>query len=214
MICDDVRAAVLAGETGTRYDDHMAGCPDCRIIRPELERLRRILGEAAIWEDPSGSVDGLVTRAPGSRGPALRAPHRGRWALVAAAALVAAVGLFAVVVVGGEPADWTVPLAGAESAPAASGTVAGWNVDGGSRLVLETSGLPPAAPGQTYELWFMSGHEAFSAGTFADPASVQLMVGVSRREYPNVLVTLEPADGDPAPSATWVLWSTWDEEES
>ena len=43
---------------------------------------------------------------------------------------------------------------------------------------------------------------------------ISLMVGLSPGEYPNVLVTLEPADGDLSPSVTWELWSAWNEEEA
>ena len=213
MICDDARTAVLAGEDTAQFADHLARCAKCRGVLPDLERLRGTLADPALWEEPTRSTDDLVQAVVGSKRHAspTGSRHR-RWSLGLAAAVLVAVGVSALVIFRHDPADWTVPLIGAESAPGASGSVAGWNVDGGSRLVLETSGLGPAPEGQVYELWFMSGEEAFSAGTFVEPATVRLMVGVPRGEYPNLLVTLESADGDPAPSATWVLWSTWDEE--
>jgi hypothetical protein len=48
---------------------------------------------------------------------------------------------------------------------------------------------------------------AFSGGTFLDPARVELLVAVPRRDFPTLLVTLEPTDGDPTPSDVWVLAS-------
>ena len=212
MICDDARSALLGGEAVAQFDAHLAGCTDCRAVLPELERLRRSLADPALWEESSRTADDLVAAIGHRRHLQSMPGRRRRWPIGVAPVHVFAVGVSALAIVRHHPADWTVPLVGAESALGATGSVAGWNVDGGNRLVLETSGLAAAPPGEVYELWFMSGDEAFSAGTFTDPGKVQLMVGVARREYPNVLVTLESADGDPAPSATWVLWSTWDEE--
>ncbi|MFH1104349.1 MAG: anti-sigma factor [Actinomycetota bacterium] len=215
MTCNDVRAAFLTGDETGQFDDHLSQCADCRAAVPELERLRRALADPVVWDEPALSADDLMVALTGSRlsTPVAHVRRRG-WLIGVAAALVVVVGVLALLLVPSDPADWTVSLAGAEAAPGASGVLAGWNVDGGSRLVLETRGLERAPSGTVYELWFMSADEAFSAGTFADPANVQLMVGVPWREYPNLLVTLETADGDPTPSATWVLWNTWDEEEA
>lgn len=213
MICEEARAAVLSGEDVSQYADHLARCHDCRAAIPEAERFRRALADPAIWEEPAQSVDDLMAALPASSRVTPSAVHRRPWRIGVAASVLAVLGVAVVVAVRGDSADWVAPLVGAESAPGATGRVEAWNVAGGTRLLLETAGIDPAPAGEVYEFWFMSGDEAFSAGTFVDPRRVHLMVGVSRGEYPNLLVTREPADGDPSPSATWVLWSTWDEEE-
>jgi len=213
MNCDDFRALFLSGEDAASFEQHATGCAACRSDRPRLERLRLELADPAQWLDPGLSADQVVDAVLGRQAetrPARGAVRRLAWRLGIAAVLVSVVGAF--VVVNRHPADWNVALSGAESAPQATGQVSGWNVSGGSELVLTTNGLGPAPTGSVYELWFMSGDEAVSAGTFSDPGQVRLMVGVPWREYPNVLVTLQGAD-DPGPSDTWLLWSEWSEEE-
>jgi hypothetical protein len=214
MMCDEARAALLAGEDTDRFEGHFSGCADCRLARSRLERMRGALSDPAVWDEPTPSREemlaGVLARRPDA--PArLPVPRR----LIAAVAAIGVVAATAVVVtlLVHDPADWSVPLTGAEAAPAATGVVAGWNADGESRLVLETSGLEPAPPGAVYELWFMSDGGAVSAGTFVDPDRVDLMVGIPWRDYPNVLVTLQDPDAYPSPSATWVLWNAWKEEE-
>jgi hypothetical protein len=88
----------------------------------------------------------------------------------------------------------------------ASGTVAGWNTESGTRMVLDIEGLDPAPPGFVYELWLSAGPRHISAGTFVEAGNdLELWAGVSRRDYPRVWVTLEPLDDNESLSGETVL---------
>jgi hypothetical protein len=115
----------------------------------------------------------------------------------AAAALVVAVAWAGLQ---GQDPDWEVALPGTSEAPLAAGVVQGWNEPGGTRLVLDIEGLPPAPEGSVYEFWFSAGELHISAGTFKAPNEVELWVGVSRSEFPRLWITLEPLDDDESPS--------------
>ncbi len=212
MTCDDHRAAFLSGDDGGAFERHVEACASCRSDRGRLERLRSELANAAQWHEPGVPADRMIDAVLGRHTGEVRRRSLRRLAWALAAVALAASSLAVVALATRHPADWNVALSGAEAAPDASGTVAGWNVTGGSQLVLTTTGLDPAPDGSVYELWFMSGDEAVSAGTFTDPGEVRLMVGVPWREYPNVLVTLQ-GPSDASPSDTWLLWNDWSEEE-
>jgi anti-sigma-K factor RskA len=100
-----------------------------------------------------------------------------------------------------------VALNGLPVAPTASGRII-WNEKAGGRLYV--TGLPPAPPGKTYELWTIAGAAPRPAGTFdVDPAG-----GAARPVAPAddgpvkvFAVTLEPAGGVPAPTGPMVLAS-------
>jgi len=58
---------------------------------------------------------------------------------------------------------------------------------------------------QTWELWLTSEAVHVSAGTFTAAGDVELWVGVARRDYPRLWVTLEPVDEDESLSGLNVL---------
>lgn len=78
------------------------------------------------------------------------------------------------------------------------------------RLVVRARHLPPTLPGRHYEVWLVGERGRVSCGTFRVLSSGHVvfsaLVGVDPRVYPLVEVTLEPDDGDPAPSGI-VKWS-------
>ena len=104
-----------------------------------------------------------------------------------------------------DPSTRVVTLNGLPAAPNASGRVV-WNEKAGGRLYV--SGLPPAPPGKTYELWTIA-EAPRPAGVFdVDPS------GKASRAVPPVegpvkifAVTLEPEGGVPAPTGPMVLAS-------
>jgi anti-sigma-K factor RskA len=106
-----------------------------------------------------------------------------------------------------DPATRVVALHGLPAAPSASGRII-WHEKAGGRLYV--TGLPPAPPGKTYELWTIAGATPRPAGTFdVDPAG-----GAARPVAPAddgpvkvFAVTLEPAGGVPAPTGPMVLAS-------
>lgn len=200
MTCDDARAAVLAGVDGPAERTHVASCPRCREAAPRLAALGAMLSDPAAWTEPSVELADRV--AASIRPPHVPAPRRRRRLAptAVAAAVAVAAGFLAL---RPEPPDWTVELAG--TAPGAGGVVSGWNGDAGSRMLLTAEGLDPAPAGSVYELWLSSGDRHVSAGTFTDPTGIELSVGVHRRDFPRIWVTVEPLDDDPSPSGDTVL---------
>ena len=73
--------------------------------------------------------------------------------------------------------DWEVAMVGTEVTPLATGVVAGWNTDTGTRILVEVSGLGVAPEGSVYQLWFSKGSTNVSAGTFTDPSRVERASG-------------------------------------
>lgn len=159
------------------------------------------LDEAALWVEPSGDLEDSIMAAIADEPIARVVPLRRRplrW-LVPAAAVAAAAVAFAVVA-RPAPADWTVALGPAESFPAASATVSGWNEPSGTRVQVDIDGLDAAPDGFVYELWFSNGDVHISAGTFHSTGSdVTLWAGVDRRQFPRVWITLEAIDEDESP---------------
>jgi anti-sigma-K factor RskA len=105
------------------------------------------------------------------------------------------------------PETSVVALAGQPPSPSAHGRM--WWHGQSRRGLFVTSGLPPAPPDKTYQLWVISDGKPISAGVFAvDPGgSGVLPVGpipdAARAEA--FAVTLEPAGGLPAPSGSMYL---------
>ena len=216
MNCQDARASLLAGETTDKVASHLEGCVDCRRAVADIEHARLELQGESMWVEPpeglEGSIVAAITRetapesgpspAPvadiGSRRFSVRSGIIGS---AAAVVLLVVGGLF--MLFGTSAPDWEVTMTGTDVAPSASAVVAGWNMDAGTRVVLETSDLAQAPDGFVYQLWFSKGSQDISAGTFTDPSHVELTVGIARKDYPTVWLSLQPIDtgsGDAGPA--------------
>ena len=208
MNCEQYRAEYISGvetEEGTR---HVAGCVSCSEIRPKLRSLRAELAEPAVWEQPSAHMeDTLVSTIGTASVPRQRRRPRGRWWGAVAAVTVAAVAAVAVWP-RGTSADWELPLVATPLAATANARARGWNTELGTRVEIDVRDLAAAPDGFVYELWFSRDHLHISGGTFAGSGKAELSVGVSRRDFPRVWITLEPIDEDEAPSGQTVLDST------
>ena len=172
-------------------------------LDPAIEALLR---SPAAWEEP----DPRVAKAILDEIDPTRTRRRiSRWVVGAVAAALIAVVLFGVSLLGGLGADpdWTVEVvAGPEFD--AWGEVSGFNEPTGTRLVLDINELPPAEPGTFYEVWWVrEGGEVVSSGSFLEVDTIEMWVGIYRSDFPNMLITLEQADGDPSPSSTVVALS-------
>ncbi len=204
MRCDDYRAAFLSGEVDAQQQAHLATCPACRAEQGALEAVRLSLQDQLVWEEPSEELREYVAVAMAQH--AAPPPRRTtRWWAAAAAAVVLVAAGAAWALLRPAPPDWEVVMAGTELAPEAMATVRGWNTDTGSRMVVGVTGLPSAPDGSYYELWLSGEGSHISAGSFRGSGEVSMWVGVARRDFPRLWVTLEPAGGDPAPSEQWVL---------
>lgn len=209
MKCEEFQAAFLSGEEGEAEMRHVAGCATCRSDQVALDGARRLLADAALWEDPDPGLEdrvvGLLARST-RRSEEPTPGRRWRTSLVAAlAAGLVVVGVAVWSLVGTPGADWKVPLPGTAEAPGAIGVVEGWNEPTGTKVVLSVEGLSPAPEGSVYEFWFSQAELHVSAGTFTGPGEVELWVGVSRGAFPRLWVTLEPIDEDETPSGVTVL---------
>lgn len=70
------------------------------------------------------------------------------------------------------------------------------------RLTLSVSGFRPTPAGFHYAVWVQGQDGDVAVGTFRlksdDAFDIPFAIGVNPSEYPELLVTLEPNDGDPA----------------
>ena len=207
MNCDEFHARYLAGEDDEATAAHLADCAACRSHRDYLETSRRALTDPTIWEEPSLELeDQVVALIAGNRD---RSPTEPGWLqrwvrpLAAAAVVVVAVGFYSMIRTPGP--DWEVAMPGTDLAPLATSTVAGWNTDAGTRLLVAVEGLDPAPAGHVYELWLSQGPLHISAGTFTAAGEIELWSGVTRADFPRLWVTLEPLDENESPSTRTVL---------
>jgi hypothetical protein len=207
MNCEEFRSARLAGESAETMRDHLEGCAACRGQVNRLDAGSAALSDASLWEEPSpelaGQVEALITAAGRSADSDSRRPRFLQAAAAAAAVVIIAAASFAFL----RPSapDWKVALPGTDLAPTAIGTVRGWNVDTGTRMVVDIEGLPPAPEGFVYEFWLSDGPLHVSAGTFVGSGQVELWSGVARADFPRLWITLEPVDEDTSPSGETVL---------
>lgn len=227
MTEDDDRVAYLAGDDAASVDDP---------ARADLDALRSLLADEAMWAMPSPAVEDAVVAAiaaeaasaPGRPGPeqplapesgsarsdvtslAERRRNRLRVALSAAAAVVALAVAGVVVLRSGDDAtEATVALEATDVVPGATGTARVRRTDSGWRIELDATGLPRLDGGRFYQAWLRSEDGGLvPIGTFNEGADVVLWAGVSPVDFPTLTVTEEAADGDQASSGVRVLVGT------
>lgn len=210
MNCEDYRAARLAGSSTDEMSHHAESCGECTRLAPTLDGAAEELREPSQWEEPPADLeDRIVAEISAATFPQAvelrEAPRRqARWIWLGAAAILVAVAIAAGIRPGSGP-DWTVEVPGTDLAPLATATVEGWATDAGTRMLVHATGLDPAPQGFVYEMWLTSGDVHISGGTFREIDGAELLVGVSRADYPRIWITLEAIDEDESPSPTTVL---------
>ena len=134
-----------------------------------------------------------------------------RWAGPFAAGIAAALALvlgISAVTGGSDRNGIELALNGTELAPEADGVVEIVETPNGTVLLLDVSGLPPAAEGSYYEAWVRQDAEVgVSAGTFhlrGGGGDIELWAGVSAEDYPLFTVTIQD-EADPVSSGRVVL---------
>ncbi|GMQ85240.1 MAG: hypothetical protein BMS9Abin07_0806 [Acidimicrobiia bacterium] len=209
MRCEEARAEYLGGETSEAALEHLSSCPRCLAHSPALESMSRLLADPLFWVEPPPELEQTVERLIDTSDPeqVSMAGRRWRWRIIAAAAVLTVAVATGAFLSGRQPLpDWEITTEGIGPGESAVAMIAGWNEVGGTRVVVAAEGLASAPDGYTYELWFIDASSPVSAGTFAvADTPVELFVGVARRDYPRVAVTLEPLDGDATPSAVFVF---------
>jgi hypothetical protein len=191
-----------------------AALTPARVPDPaRVAALRTAVAErAAAASGPPGAPVALV--------PPARPRHRWRVPMgvgIGAAAAVAAFLLGGVLAHRDDPVRPDPEFAATLVSPDgdATATVTGTKVGIGRVVRLASIDLPILPTGELYEVWFVGPGDTpelpnrISAGTFhpdADGRSrVELTAAVDPALYPTVVVTAEPADGDPSPSGVEVL---------
>jgi hypothetical protein len=204
---DDDRIGYLAGEGG-ELD---------AAERADLDALRALLADPAVWAEPDeGLEDQVVAAIAAERTSASPAPTERRrptltrrsWLVVAAAAAVLAVVGIAVSRATGStsPQRFAAALTGTDLAPGASGSATLTGTRAGWRIVLHTTGLPRLDNGRYYQAWLKNAAGVLvPTGTFNQGPTVTLWAGVSPVEFPTVTVTEQLANGNPASSGMRVL---------
>jgi hypothetical protein len=185
--------------------------------RTELDRVRALLSDESLWINPPPDLAESIVRRietePVDAAPRVGA-RRATWArmsviggLVAAAALVVAV--LVVGRVAGPDGATQVAFTGTELAPAATGEATMRETESGVAITLRLERLEPAPAGFYYQAWVAGPAGSVPIGTFhirdGDEEPIELWSGVDTADYPNVTVTIEPEDGNPASSGLQVL---------
>jgi hypothetical protein len=219
---DDERIAYLAGQSRAPVDPEE---------RADLEELRSVLSDPAVWAEPQPDLQERIIGAIGSAGErpsdtaqdlALSGPTadrdnvvrlRTRWtryAILSAAAVLLAVGLtIGLTNQGSNPDEFVASLRGTDLAPDASGEVTLIQTEGGWRIHLQAEGLPRRDNGAYYEAWLKNDAGILvPIGTFNQPDDVTLWAGVPPTRYPALTVTRQLANGNQASSGQVVLEGT------
>ncbi len=198
-----ILAEVMTGRRSETVAAHLAVCPQCRSMTASAELLGRHLRDPIVWEDPSEGLEADVMRAVVGEQPVMATRRRSWW--VGAGAAVLAV-LVALGIWFQSRPDWVIELAPGPQAAGAAATVRGWNTEGGTRMVLDVSGLAEASADAFYEVWLSAPDgRRVSAGTFRSPGRIQVNAAVTRADYPRVWVTKEPIGADGSSYRTTVL---------
>jgi len=211
---DNDRVAYLTGDTRARLD---------ATERAELDELRLVLTEPAVWVEPDPAlqeriVDAITAAAVAPLRPAAddlarrRRSRRIRYTIIGAAA--AAALAFAGIALGtaghhSRPTEFAASLTGTELAPGASGQVTLTQTAGGWKIRLRATGLPRLDNGTYYEAWLKdAAGKLVAIGTFNEPNDVTLWAGVAPSNFPTLTITRQRADGNAASSGQRVLVGT------
>jgi hypothetical protein len=199
----------------------------------ELDELRALLADPAMWEVPGqhledtvvAAVTGAASRETGdersdpvasARGAAggelaRRARRRSRrsvvaWAAGAVAAAAIAIAIGVTSGTGTHPTTFSAALSGTSLAPGATGQATLTQTTAGWRVTLHVSGLPRLDNGRFYQAWLKNAADILvPIGTFNQSGDVTLWSGVPPTQYPTITVTRQQANGNPASSGQRVL---------
>ncbi|MEP7021580.1 MAG: anti-sigma factor [Pseudonocardiales bacterium] len=211
---NDDRIAYLSGNPSAPLE------PDTRA---ELDQLRGVLADPAVWVEPPPALeDRIVTAvAQATRGEPVSpagsatvttiARQRRPWIPyavlgVAAAAVLAVVLTFSLAGHAKQSAQYAASLDGTKLAPSASGQVTLTRTTSGWKIRIQGKGLPRRDGGEYYEAWLKNASGVLvPIGTFNQVDDVTLWAGVSPADFPTLTVTRQVAAKDQASSGQVVL---------
>jgi hypothetical protein len=224
---DDELVAYLAGEPTA---------PVAPAERVELDRVRGLLADPAVWAEPEPTLEERVVAAIVGEQSAVdeaaqdqqrtaTAAHRAdvvplrsrrlRYTVLgaAAAAVVTIALVFGLALRDDQAAEYAATLTGTELAPGASGDVTMTRTTSGWEIHLQAEGLPRRDEGAYYEAWLKNEDgQLVAIGTFNEGEDVTLWSGVGPTTHPTITVTRQLANGDPASSGEVVLTGTAEEK--
>lgn len=170
-----------------------------------LGHIEAVLDESAVWAEPPGEIEPAllaeIAVSQRSEPARTRSPWRRWWPAYAAAALVAAVALFAVVSL--SDSDPVPSAIFALSGSGGAGEAAVGAAEAGWWIRVSLPDLEPAPDDAFYEGWVSDGDNVVSVGTFhmRDGDSAVLWSGVPMRDYPELVITLQNVGAGPEPSS-------------
>jgi hypothetical protein len=196
--------------------------------RADLDELRAILSDPAVWEEPPERLEESIVQAIGEearhgspraapiRGaPAIRRltrprPRLGMAVLTATAAVIALVLVISRFSSGPAPERFAMVVSGTALAPEAHGTATLTKRQSGWAISLSATGLRRLSGNRYYyQAWLRNRAGILvPVGTFNDARQVTLWSGVPVTQYPTLTVTVQPANGRPASSGRRVLIGT------
>jgi anti-sigma-K factor RskA len=202
----------LTTDEERELEHHLEGCPECRNELESIRHTHEILRKEAASVPPPELKDRVLAQATGE----ISERSGSRWRLlVPAAAALLVVTVFGVGLLWATFGDSSagLPLTATALAPGASGVVRGEPAGENIRIELEVRGLPELGEDEYYEMWYYTEEEdgggRISCGAFRTAPEGQTTVNfttpLNAREYPEIEVTREPDDGDPASSGEAVL---------
>jgi anti-sigma-K factor RskA len=193
---------------------YLAGDDNARVgpaERAELDKLRDVLADPAVWVEPREDLQEQIVAAIADS-KTQRRSRAIRYAIVgSAAAVVLAIGLAIGfnAVNGSNPVEYSASLRGTELAPRASGEVTLTKTQSGWKIQLHATGLPRRDNGEFYEAWLKNDEGVLvPVGTFNQPDEVILWAGVPPTSHPTFTITRQLANGDPASTGQVVLSGT------
>lgn len=196
---EDPEVAYLAGDDNARVGP---------AERAELDKLRDVLADPAVWVEPRADLQEQIVAAIGDS-KTQRRSRALRYAIVgSAAAVVLAIGLALGfnAVNGSNPVEYSASLRGTELAPRASGEVTLTKTQSGWKIQLHATGLPRRDNGEYYEAWLKNDEGVLvPVGTFNQADEVILWAGVPPSSHPTFTITRQLANGDPASTGQVVL---------
>lgn len=209
-----------------RFEQHLAGCEDCRAEVAELRETASLLADSVAATPPASLRDSVlagisqirplppevIVAAPTSVSSTRAHRRRPVWTtfLVAAALIVVA----GVGIATWRPWSSEVPqLTAAEQvlqAPdaeevfldlgeAGKATVVRSKAE--DRAVIRTEDMVSAPDGKAYELWFINGDEFTPAGLMPDAPDQTVVLEGSAAQAVAVGITVEPAEGSNQPTS-------------
>src|ERR1700712_4342166 len=206
---DDERIAYLAGDGGTELS---------LDERDELDAIRALLADPAVWAEPSPALEDRVVAAIAAAqvdgGQPIALHRQSHWIPNAIIGVAAALILTAGVVSGlrqtrATPQTYAAELHSTALASGAAGTAMLTQTTSGWQSHLHANGLPRRDGGEFYEAWLKNGAGVLvPIGTFNEPTDVTLWAGVSPGEFPTMTVTRQQANGNQASSGEVVLAGT------